>query len=98
MRNHRIPEAPTPGFAIRLTGQTELGIAMLIAEDHLGGYLPIGPVSTIDEAREIAENDLRLRMRDLERGKTPFCPEVYKVWAHGVDGYAVAAEFDPSRL
>ena len=98
MRTNQKPEAPTPGFSIRLTGRTELGLGMLIAEDHLGGYIPVGIVSTIDEAREIAQNDLRLRMRDLERGKTPFCPEAYKVWAQGVDGYALAAEFDPSEL
>ena len=38
------------------------------------------------------------RMRTLERGGDPFCPAIYKVWAQGRDGYAVAAEFDPSTL
>jgi hypothetical protein len=70
---------------------------MLIAEDDAGGYLPIGPVSTISEAHEIAREDLRSRM--LERGSgEPCCPAVYKVWAQGLDGYAVAAEFDLSQL
>ena len=88
----------TPGFAIRLTEETELGIAMLIAEDESGGYLPLGTASTIAEARELAEHDLRQRMRRLGQGGEPLCPAAYKLWATGVDGYAVAAEFDPSTI
>jgi hypothetical protein len=53
-RTNKHPKDATPGFAIRLTDETELGIAMLIAEDDAGGYLPLGPVATIAEAREIA--------------------------------------------
>ena len=93
------PKDVTPGFAIRLTEQTELGIAMLIAEDELFSYQPLGPVATIAEAREIAESDLRSRRRELERGGAPLCPYVYKVWARGLEGdYKVAAEFDLSTL
>jgi hypothetical protein len=88
----------TPGFAILLTEETNLGIAMLIAEDDAGNYFPIGPVSTIREANEIAREDLRRRMHDLDCGGEPCCPAIYKVWAHGVDGYVVAAEFDHSQL
>ena len=88
----------TPGFAILLTDETNLGIAMLIAEDHAGGYFPIGPVSTIGGANEIAREDLRGRTHELDRGGEPCCPAIYKVWAHGLDGYAVAAEFDASQL
>jgi hypothetical protein len=97
-RTKHSPNDQTPGFAIRLTEETDLGIAMLIAEDDAGAYLPIGPVSTIAEAREIAQHELRLRMQAVERGEEPLCPAVYKVWAMGVDGYAVAAEFEASNL
>jgi hypothetical protein len=71
---------------------------MLIVEDDAGGYLPVGPVSTISEAREIAQEDLRNRMRAVEQGGEPICPAAYKVWAHGLDGYTVAAEFCPCNL
>jgi hypothetical protein len=88
----------TPGFAIRLTDETDLGIAVLIAEDDAEAYLPLGPVSTIAEGREIARQDLRHRMQEIERGGEPFCPSVYKVWARGLHGYLVAAEFEASSL
>lgn len=92
------PTNTTPGFAIRLTDETDLGNAMLIAEDDAGGYLPLGSVSTIAEAREIAQQDLGRRMQQLDRGDEPFCPAIYRVWARGLDGYVVAAEFDASHL
>ena len=52
--NTQQPQPVTPGFAILLTHQTDLGNAMLIAEDDAGGYQPIGLVSTLSEAIEIA--------------------------------------------
>ena len=98
-RTKHQPTPATPGFATRLTEDAELGLAMWIAEDDSGGYLPLGPVSSIAEARECARLDLHSRMRQLERGGDPFCPATYKVWARGIlGGYAVAAAFDPSRL
>ena len=98
-RTNKHPKDATPGFAIRLTDETELGIAMLIAEDDSGTYEPLGPASTLGEARELAQHDMRLRRRELERGGNPLCPAVYKVWARGLEGdYKVAAEFDPSTL
>jgi hypothetical protein len=72
----------TPGFAIEIKDDTELGLAMLIADLGGGHYQPIGVVVSIDEAREIAASD----MRDLEAGKSPACPESYVVWAQGLDG------------
>jgi hypothetical protein len=86
------------GFTIPLTDETNLGIAMLIVEDHAGDYLPLGLFSTIGEAREIARRDLRYRMKELDLGGEPICPAIYKVWARGVAGFAVAAEFDPTNL
>jgi len=48
-------------------------------------------VVSINEAREIAEGNLRGRMRDLEAGGAPACPETYTVWAQGLDGeYRIA--------
>ena len=76
----------TPGFAIEIKDDTELGLAMLIADLGDGHYLPIGVVVSIDEAREIAAGDIRGRMRELETGGTPACPESYVVWAQGLEG------------
>ena len=55
------------GFAIPLQPDTELGLAMLIAEDEEGHHEPVAVASTINEAKELAESDLRGRMRRLER-------------------------------
>jgi len=83
----------TPGFAVEIKDDTDLGLAILIAESEDGQYEPVGVVVSINEAREIAAGDMRGRMRDLERGGAPMCPYVYKVWAPGIDGdYRVAGE------
>ena len=79
-----------PGFAIEIKDDTELGLAILVAEfadgEGTGGYQPVAVVVSINEAREIVESDMRVRMRDLEAGKTPACPERYMVWAQGIGG------------
>jgi hypothetical protein len=81
----------TPGFAIEIKDDTELGLAVLVAEFGDGNYQPVGVVVSINEAREIAASDMRARMKDLERGGTPACPERYTVWAQGFEGdYRVA--------
>lgn len=83
----------TPGFAIKIADDTELGLAILVAEFADGTYQPIAVVVSINEAKEIAEGNMRCRMRELERGGEPTCPESYKVWAQGVGGeYATAKE------
>ena len=89
----------TPGFAIELQPDTELGLAMLIAEDEEGRIEPVAVASTINEAKEIAESDLRSRMRRLDHGGDPgICPYTYKVWARGIDGhYVIAHEIDPTK-
>ncbi len=87
------------GFAVEIADGTDVGLAMLIAEDDEGNYFPVGPVSTIAEGREIARRDLCNRMRQLEQGGEPVWPETYKVWARDLDGvYAVAATLDPTTL
>jgi len=88
------------GFAIPLQPDTELGLAMLIAEDEEGHHEPVAVASTINEAKEIAESDFRGRMRRLERGEDPgVCPNTYKLWARGVDGdYRLACEIAAASL
>ena len=72
------------GFAIPIQPDTELGLAMLIAEDVDGRYEPIAVVVSNAEGREIAASDFRSRMRRLERDEDPgLCPTRYKVWARG---------------
>jgi len=82
------------GFAIPLAPDTELGLAMLIAEDEDGHYEPVAVAVSINEAKEIAESDLRGRMRSIERGEDAgLCPVRYKLWARGIDGdYRLAHE------
>ena len=89
-------QTKTPGFAIEIKDDTELGLAILVAEFGNGNYQPVGVVVSINEAREIAASDMRGRMRDLEAGKMPACPERYLVWAQGLDGeYITAATIQP---
>ena len=85
-RSRKTNANATPGFAIEIKDDTELGLAMLIADLGDGHYQPIGVVVSINEAREIAASDMRGRMRDLEAGKSPACPESYVVWAQGLEG------------
>jgi hypothetical protein len=94
MARKRTQTASYNGFAIPLQPDTDLGLAMLIAEDEDGHHQPVAVASTINEAKEIAESDLRGRMRCLERGEDPgLCPYTYKLWARGIDGdYRIAYE------
>jgi len=82
------------GFAIPLRPDTDLGHAMLIAEDDEGNYAPICVVSTLREAQEMAESDFRSRLRLTERGaEAGLAPVRYKVWARGIGGeYRTAIE------
>lgn len=81
------------GFAIPLQPETDLGLAMLIAEDDEGNSQPVAVSSTISEAKEIAASDIGGRMRRLERcDDAGICPTRYKLWARGIDGeYLIAA-------
>src|SRR5689334_49158 len=63
------------GFAVPLAADTELGLAMLIAEDEEGHTQPIACASTIAEAAELAYDDFRNRMRRLEANEDAgICP------------------------
>ena len=96
IHNAHKPTAPTPGFSIPIVDDTELTEGLLAVEFHEGGYQPLASVISIAEARLLAEEDLRRRMRDLEAGGDPACPEQYVVWARGIGGaYQVAARLEP---
>jgi hypothetical protein len=65
----------------------ELGFgAMLLAEGEDGGYEPVGVVSTISEAREIADGHFETRLVEIEKGKEPMYPARYVVWVRGDRG------------
>jgi hypothetical protein len=34
----------------------------------------------------------------ISENDKPFCPATYRVWARGLEGYAVAVEFEASKL
>ena len=84
------------GFAIPLQPDTDLGLAVLIAEDDDGRYEPISVVVSIAEGREIALSDLRRRIRLIEREEdVGLCPTRYKVFARGTEGcYILASELE----
>jgi hypothetical protein len=84
------------GFAIPLEPDTDLGLAMLIAEDEDGHYEPVASASTINEAKSLAKSDMLNRMRSVERDEHPgICPTCYKLWARGANGaYRLALEIE----
>jgi hypothetical protein len=84
-------------FAVPLQPDTQLGLAVLIAEDEEGAHAPVGIANTIREAEELADSDFRDRMARLEGGREPgLCTTVYRLWARGTHGdYCVATEIYP---
>jgi hypothetical protein len=85
----------TPGFAIEIKDDTELGLAMLIAEFADGHYQPIGVAISINEAREIAESNLRHHRREEALKADHVMPTAYVVWAQGLEGdYRELRRFD----
>ena len=92
------PEKQTSrnGFAIPLENDTALSLALLIVEDEEGHYEPVANVSTTNEAKELAADDLRRRRERLARDEDPgLCPCSYKVWARGMDGgFRLACEIE----
>ena len=68
-------------------------------EDEEGRYEPINYASSLAEGFEMAKDDLRLRMKNLESDKDPgLSPCVYKLWARGLDGHRIAATWKVSEL
>jgi len=80
------------GFAIEIKPDTDLGLAMLIAEFHPRvatdsfRYEPVAVVATLNEAREVASQDRAMRDRENR-----IEPQVYRVWAHGIGGDYIEA-------
>ena len=88
------------GFSIPLQPDTDLGSAILIAEDEEGTYEPIAVAINIREGKQLAQSDLRERLRRLEHDEDPgICPWQYRLWARGVDGQQrVAATWLAAQL
>ena len=64
---------------------------ILVAVDGSAG--PLAVAGSLNEAREMVDDDRKSRMRDLEKGKSPMCVNCYKIWATGPDGsYKLAEE------
>ena len=96
------PAAPRgrlhPAFGT-LGRDVDLAVGILIAEDAAGAYEVLEPISTINEAIEIAGHDFAHRLKDLERGGEPMQVEIYKVWSRDYDGrYALVSEILPANL
>jgi hypothetical protein len=53
-------------------------------------------LATINEARELAEADMGVRMRELATGPTPACPEMYVV-ERAVTGVPTASPSGSNR-
>lgn len=81
LREREARKEATPGFAVKITDNTQLGIAILMAETP-DGAVPISTVISIAEAKGIAASSSQL-CRD------------YTVWARGLEGrYEVAGRFN----
>ena len=94
------PKRDYNGFAIPLQPETDFGNAMLIVEDEEANYEPIAVAVSITEAKQIAQDDMKRRLRGLEHDGDPgICPYEYKLWARGADGRQhVAAAWLASEL
>ena len=87
-----------PAFGT-LGRDVDLGVGVLIAESATGTYEIVAPVSTINEAIEIARHEFFRRLKDLDRGGEPMHVEIYKVWSRDYDGhYALVFEIFPANF
>jgi len=59
MPQFKIPTMTRNQVAVPMSPDAELGLAMLIVEDEYGLYEPVAVAGTINEAKELAESDLR---------------------------------------
>src|ERR1700691_1099089 len=93
--------AATPGFAIQILPDTDLGTSMLIVDDEEEHYRPVTLAMTISEAKELAQGDLRSRMRSVENATDAdgLCPCEYRLWSRGLGGVqTVVATWNASEL
>ena len=70
-------------FIGKVTPDSHLGLAILVAESESGEYEPVDVVSTIRESDELAMADFSRRLDDADN---QMCPYVYKLWARGING------------
>ena len=82
------PTKTNATLTIDETIELEYG-TLLVAEAADGTYEPVAVVSTIKEARYLANENMRHRMSDLENGDSPMCPERYVIWQRGRKGYSI---------
>lgn len=76
-----------------------LGLVILVAEGAGGAYEPVAVVGTVREAIEVSHDDLAGRMRRVEAGDDPLCPELYVLWSRNQEGaYRRRAELNAVTL
>ncbi len=85
MRDVKLGEPEIIDAGVDLNSYGSFGTAILIAESERGTAVPVGLAASLDEAREIATDDLRRA--------SGYPPRAYKMWVHGRRGHRVAAEF-----
>ena len=77
----------------------DLNVLIVEGEEPEMGYEVLGVVSSDEEAREFAANDLRFRQQKLEADQDPgICPYVYKMHHLGQQGYRVTFEIHATDL
>ena len=74
-------------LANALSPKQQLGLAILIAENELGAYEPIGVVGSIEEAREMAREDMAGRFEDMAHDRDPMAVDIYRLWVRKSNGY-----------
>jgi len=65
---YRPKETATPGFAVTVLPDTHLGLAILIGGSDIR-YEPVAVVVTVDEAREVAKNDIAPLSSNFDVGR-----------------------------
>ena len=81
----------TPGFAIQILRDTDLGIATLIVEDEEGHYEPVNYAAHWPRFRDGQRGPSQSPEEPAVDKDPGLCPQEYKVWARGLDGKMVIA-------
>jgi hypothetical protein len=85
-----------------ISDDEQIGLAIVMAADEEDHREPVAVASTIGEARELAESDMRRRTNRLENGDDPgLCPYEYCVYAEDRrtgEGYKIVASFQVTEL
>ena len=89
-----IIDAQNELLADALQPKQNLGLAILIAENDLGHYEPVGVVGTIQEAREMAQHDMAHRLAELAQDRSPMAADIYRLWGMKSNGYELLTSID----